>query len=218
MPGPVELSSVVAQTLREHIVSGVSKPGERLIETELAEQFGTSRGPIRDAFKELEQVGLVHTKPRRGTFVARFDTKDIFEIYTLRQALETTAVQLAASNNENTDSAAADLEATLAALSAAYKNGDRRTMSEADLAFHRLIVNLSGQRRLLEAWERVADQTLVLLGELSSHRPDIGLAISEHRRVAKFVTDNDADGASEALSAHLKRGCSSMITRRRSTT
>ena len=67
---PVDLGHAVTAAIRELIMTGAVDPGERLVETDLSERFGTSRGPVRDAFKELEQSGLVISVPRRGTFVA----------------------------------------------------------------------------------------------------------------------------------------------------
>ena len=74
---PVDLGHAVTAAIRELIMTGAVAPGDRLVETELSERFGTSRGPVRDAFKELEQSGLVVSVPRRGTFVATLTAADI---------------------------------------------------------------------------------------------------------------------------------------------
>ncbi len=195
-------------------MSGILAPGERLIETELADQFGTSRGPIRDAFKELENIGLVRVQPRRGTFVADFDETDIYEIYTLRLALETTAARLAAQNIAENSTTEKDLQQRLESLAAAHKIGDRRLIAKADIAFHRLILNLSGQRRLVDAWERVADQTVVVLSELSTHRPELQSA-SDHQQVAELIISGSGDRAAEVMTEHLERGRVSMLEKRR---
>ncbi len=84
----LSLAEQVAGTLREMFLNGDLKPGERLIETELAEQLQVSRGPVRDALKALQEEGVVHIEPRKGTFMAKLCYEDLNDIYLLRGAIE----------------------------------------------------------------------------------------------------------------------------------
>ena len=84
----VPLWESIAEFLRAAILSGELEPGSKLIETELAERFGTSRGPIREAIRELAREGLVTELPRRGTLVSTLTAHDLSEVYAVRQALE----------------------------------------------------------------------------------------------------------------------------------
>ena len=99
---PVKLDSyqplreVVCETLREAIISGVLRPGERLMEIQLAEELGVSRTPVREAIRKLELEGFVIMIPRRGTYVADLSIKDINEVFEVRSALDSLANGLAA--------------------------------------------------------------------------------------------------------------------------
>ena len=90
------LREVVSETLRQAIKDGVLKPGERLMEIQLADELGVSRTPIREAIRKLELEGFVVMVPRRGTYVADISLKDIAQVFEIRSALEELAAGLAA--------------------------------------------------------------------------------------------------------------------------
>lgn len=90
------LREVVSETLRKAIKDGVLKPGERLMEIQLAEELGVSRTPIREAIRKLELEGFVVMVPRRGTYVADISLKDIAQVFEIRSALEQLSAGLAA--------------------------------------------------------------------------------------------------------------------------
>jgi len=206
---PVDLGDAVTAAIRELIMTGAVSAGERLVETELSERFGTSRGPVRDAFKELERSGLVVSIPRRGTFVATMTAADIDEIYTLRLALEKLAIRTTA--EVATDEHVAEMRSAIDRLTAAQKTGDRRAGAEADIAIHRLIVQLAGHERLTEAWERLADQTLLLMAELMDLLLDVQHAAGEHDTLVDAIHARDPDAAQAALTEHLTAARAAMI-------
>ena len=196
-----DLGEAVTAAVREMILWGEVSPGERLVETELSAKFGTSRGPVRDAFKSLEEAGLVTAIPRRGTFVADMTDTDIDEIYTLRISLERLAVKRVAAQ-----ATAADLdafEAALEDLAAAQAAGDRRASAEADMRFHRLIMERAGHRRLRDAWERLAGQTLLLMSRLADIAPEVQAAAGDHRTIADAIASGDAETAQAVIEEHL---------------
>jgi DNA-binding GntR family transcriptional regulator len=206
---PVDLSHAVTAAVRELIMTGAVLPGERLVETELSERFGTSRGPVRDAFKELEQSGLVVSIPRRGTFVATLTASDIDEIYTLRLALERLAITTTAT--VATDEDIAEMRAAVDHFNHAQRTGDRRAGAEADIAIHRLIVRTAGHERLTEAWERLADQTLLLMAELMDLLLDVQHAAGDHDELVNAIAAKNAAGAEAALTDHLQAARQAMI-------
>lgn len=206
---PVDLSHAVSAAIRELIMTGAVEPGERLVETDLSERFGTSRGPVRDAFKELEQSGLVVSIPRRGTFVASMTAADMHEIYTLRLALEQLAIRTTAQIATDQDVAA--MRAAIDQLTEAQRTGDRRAGAEADIAIHRLIVRTAGHERLTEAWERLADQTLLLMAELMDLLLDVQHAAGDHHTLVNAIADHDAARAEAALTEHLQAASQAMI-------
>ena len=206
---PVDLGHAVSAALRELIMTGAAEPGERLVETELSERFGTSRGPVRDAFKELEKSGLVVSVPRRGTFVATLDATDIHEIYTLRLALERLAIRRTA--QIATDEDVAVMREAISRLTQAQRNGDRRGGAEADIAIHRSIVTTADHARLTQAWERLADQTLLLMAELMDLLADVQHAAGDHDTLVNAIAAKDPDAAELALTEHLLAASDAMI-------
>ncbi len=212
---PVDLGHAVTAAIRELIMTGAVAPGDRLVETELSERFGTSRGPVRDAFKELEQSGLVVSVPRRGTFVATLTAADIHEIYTLRLALEKLAIGTTATIATDHDIAA--MRAAVERLTEAQRTSDRRAGAEADIAIHRLIVRTAGHERLTEAWERLADQTLLLMAELMDLLLDVQHAAGDHDALVNAIADHDVAGAEAALTDHLLAASQAMIDNASST-
>ena len=205
---PVDLGHAVTAAIRELIMTGAVAPGDRLVETELSERFGTSRGPVRDAFKELEQSGLVVSVPRRGTFVATLTAADIHEIYTLRLALEKLAIVTTATIATDHDIAA--MRAAVERLTEAQRTSDRRAGAEADIAIHRLVVRTAGH-------ERLTDQTLLLMAELMDLLLDVQHAAGDHDALVNAIADHDVAGAEAALTDHLLAASQAMIDNASST-
>ncbi len=139
-----QLWEAISDQLRDEILDGRLGAGTRLVETELAERFGVSRGPIRDALAELARAGLAVDLPRRGTFVSSLTERDLEEVYVLRRAIEEAAIPFAIANATE-DDVAAMLE-VLAGAEAAYGKDDLAAAWEADMAFHRTLLSVVGQR------------------------------------------------------------------------
>lgn len=209
LPGALELGEAVTLAVREMILSGAVAPGERLVETELATRFGTSRGPVRDAFKELEKVGLVKAIPRRGTFVATMDAQAIDEVYTMRIALEGLAITRFAPRATNDE--VQGLRDAVDALAEAERGDDPLATSRADMALHRTIVIGAKHDRLHTAWEQVADQTMLILNKLALHRPDIQAAAGDHTVIVDAIAANSVKAAEKALHKHLSAAHQAML-------
>jgi DNA-binding GntR family transcriptional regulator len=209
--GSVVLSSAVAEALRELIFAGEFRPGDRLVEAQLADRFGTSRGPIRDAFADLTKLGLLTSIDRRGTFVASLSPDDVDEVYSLRSALESLALERAATSITPLD--LEGLATHLANLADAQEANDPFAVGAADMAFHRTIVSLARHRRLLDSWERLADQTRLLMQELSVVEPSIQSRTGDHGLILAALTERDGARAKRALVDHLASSRRSMIER-----
>jgi DNA-binding GntR family transcriptional regulator len=138
----------ICEALRSQILDGTFAPGERLVETTLAEQFGTSRGPVRSALKELERVGLIVTVPRRGTFVRTFTAHDIDEIVSLWRLISPFAVRRAVERCTPEDLA------RFKALSEDLPpKDDVEAMLDRGVQVHRAVFEMSAHSRLLEIYE-----------------------------------------------------------------
>lgn len=212
--GPIDradLGDAVAARLREQILNGALAPGSRLVETALAERFGTSRGPIRDAIARLAGTGLVTVNPRRGAYVTILSARDVEEVYSLRIALETHAARLAAGRGTTADWSAMAL--ALHELTRATASEDAGAAAVADMRFHRAIVQAAGQGRLVKAWESFADQTLLLLRELSHLGSRVQDTSGGHGAVLAALEDGDGSRAAAAILDHLSEARAIMLDR-----
>lgn len=198
------LSDHVAEELRQAILSERLKPGQRLVERQIAQAMQTSRGPVRDGLKQLESEGLVASHPHRGTFVARLTRWDAEEIYTLRLALETLAVEFAARD------AGADQLDTLDAIAdeiGVQVQGSYTPLdsTELDLKFHRTLCQVSGHKRVLQAWEAMSTQTQLLVLSHRKLQPERWREVGAdwHRQIVAALRARDVDLARKVLKKHL---------------
>ena len=197
-----QLWESVSDQLREEILDGTLPAGSRLVETELAERFGVSRGPVRDALQELARAGLAVDLPRRGTFVSSLTERDREEVYLIRQAIEAAAVRLTI---QRADAAAiGELFDAVAATEAAYGGEDLAAAWEADMAFHRLYCRLSGNARLLDLFDHLASQTVLLMRTTLEAHASLGWTppVQLHRRIAQAIKARDVERAVAAVDAH----------------
>ncbi len=151
------------QQLRELLVSGTYKPGDRLLEQRLSEQLGVSRTPIREALGRLQSDGLVQPAGR-GAVVAQLSTDEVRHLYRYRAALESLAAELAAERNARGEISPADIRRMLHARQAVQDAGERgaaKDIASTNLDFHRFIAELSGNPFLIEALGRVWDHIAV---------------------------------------------------------
>jgi DNA-binding GntR family transcriptional regulator len=200
-----ELSDRVVRTLRPAILSGELPRGMRLIEEEIAEKLGVSRGPVREALATLQLESLVTVQPRRGATVVGVTERDIRELYDLRLLLETHAAELAAANARPED---IDYLTGLSDRLAERARGARLdTLSPVDIVFHRHLFVMANQRRLRAAWERLAGMLEALLTITDSSRPhDV-----RHSYIVQALREQDQQLARDAMRLHLERAQAIMI-------
>lgn len=187
--------------LRERIVEMALQPGERIVERDIAEEFGTSRTPVHEAVLRLADEGLVEVVPRSGTFVARIPLAALEEANLVRHALETAIVERAAARAGAAD--AVHLRAILDAQAAATAASDYRAFHRADEAFHAALAALSGcpgvwtiVQQAKTQMDRYRQLTLPLEGRMAG-------VLDEHRAVVDAIAAGDAAGAVAAMRAHL---------------
>lgn len=192
----------VADRLRQRILAGDLEPGTRLTEMDLAAAFSVSRGPIREAIRQLASDGLVVELPRRGAIVSMLEGRDLIEVYAVREALEGAALGLVVARASDEDVGA------LAPILDAFEAPDRTYLERAqdDLAFHRALVRLSDNSRLIEMYEQMLRQTMLLLRAAATTRPDLRaeMPASIHRDVLSALSARDADAARSALERHYR--------------
>lgn len=203
-----DLWEVVAAGIRWAIITGELEPGLHLQEPLLAQKFGVSRVPVREALTQLEHEGLVRSEPRRGAFVVGFGVADVQEIYEMRQFIEVHAGRLAAECVTSDD--ITRLQRFIDQMSQAIQNGQSHSVAEPDIAFHREIIIISGRRRLLSAWEPIAGVVSTLLKITNLSHPDMAMALASHRAIVNALVDHDPTAAEAAIRRHLFNGETTM--------
>ena len=196
------LREVVCESLREAIRSGVLKPGERIMEIQLAEELGVSRTPVREAIRKLELEGYVVMMPRRGTYVASMSIRDINEIFEIRTALESLSNGLAA--DHITDDELEHLQRLLVIIGGYIKEGNIEKIVETDIEFHDLLYHAARNERLVGIISNLRDQ-LTRFRTLSMSYPGrLEETLAEHRLIVDAIASGDRKAASRAAERHME--------------
>ena len=187
--------------LHAAIVAGELSPGERLIEEELAERLGLSRGAVREAIVRLGHEGLAVRERNRGARVRRFTLEEAIEILEARAALESLAAGYAALRRRDTE--ARELEAIVDDMERLYEAGELLAISDRNGVLHRRILELSGHRVASDICARLHSQLVRFQFRtvLAPGRPQRSLA--EHRRIVAAIAARDRTGAEQAMRDHL---------------
>ena len=191
------LADAAAQTLREAIVKGKLKPGDRLIEHKLALQLAIGQPTLREALKELEYQGYVRKLASKGrTYVTKLSKEDFRKIHQVRMVLEVLAVELAAAHVNQT--ALRELEESMRKMEAAARDLDRTMFHAHDLTFHRAIWKLAGNEYLENALERLIFSlfAFVLLGQ---ELDDFLAAVEQHKEILEGLRTADPVRARNAF-------------------
>jgi DNA-binding GntR family transcriptional regulator len=197
---PRSLDVQAADILREQILTGAILPGARLLEVELAGQFSLSRGTIRSALQQLTYEGLVVQYPYRGCAVCSLSSQDAWELYTLRQALESLAARLAAA--AMTLHQAAALEAALQQIEAAVKQESWSEIASADFALHQAIIHCAGHQRLQQQYKIVEQQIRLYIISCNALQLDLNQIAAEHRHLVKAIISGDEELAEQVAKQH----------------
>lgn len=194
----------IVAALRRGIILGELPAGLHLEEPALAEKFGVSRIPIREALAHLSHEGLVRLEPRRGAFVIGVTPDDIHEIYEMRLLIEDHAIHQAVGRIRP-----ADLDHLLAIvdrMDRAVHQNQLEQAAEPDVQFHRQIVLLGGNRRLLAAWNPIGGLVGAILGIIYTSYYDMLGSVDSHRRIVDALGRSDAAAAGRELRSHLDSG------------
>lgn len=195
------LTSVVQQELERRIVQGELAPGDKLIEAALAESLGVSRGPVREAFRMLEEAGLVRQEKNRGVFVRHIPLDEALEIFDLRAMMdEAVGRQLAASI---TPERLRQLRARVEAMERAVKAGDADGYHLLNLEFHDALVSFTGNRKLIALYRRLINELSLFRRLNLADASLLPVSANEHRAIVKAIAAGDADAAGRAMRQHV---------------
>ena len=195
------LRDVVFNTLRQEILTGKLKPGERLMEIHLADKLGVSRTPIREAIRKLELEGLVIMIPRRGAEVAQITLKSLEDVMEVRRALDVLAIELACErmNQEEMESLIQAYEN----FSAAVKTKDTRKIASADVAFHDIIVQSTGNARLIQLVSNLSEQMYRYRFEYLKDATSHEMLQREHKEMYESILRKDKVSAADVVRKHI---------------
>ena len=190
----------IKDVLMQRIVDGEYEPGERIVELRIAEEFGVSQAPVREALRELESLRLVESEPFRGARVRAVRADEIAESYPVRAALEELAAKLAA---ERLAGAAAPLQAGIDAMRAAAVDGDLRAFVRHDVAFHRVFVEASANATLVEVWQSL-HVDLRTRFTLIQRLEDLAEVAESHVPIMRALDAGDAERAGRVVREHIE--------------
>ena len=195
------LRDVVFNTLRQAILTGDLKPGERLMEIHLANKLGVSRTPIREAIRKLELEGLVTMIPRRGAEVAQITEKSMNDVLEVRRAMDALSIELAC--ERITDEEIEALKVACNKFEEAVKTKDVKMIAQADVALHDIIVKATGNQRLVQLVYNLSEQMYRYRFEYIKDASQHERLIEEHRIIYDSIVKKDKVTASEAAKIHI---------------
>ena len=203
------LRDVVFNTLRQAFLRGELKPGERLMEIQLANKLGVSRTPIREAIRKLELEGLVLMIPRKGAEVAEITEKNLRDVLEVRGALEELAVRLACDRIdkegiENLKKAAKGFEAVL-------DSEDITKIAEADVAFHDIIYLATDNQRLIQLLNNLREQMYRYRVEYLKQKEWHPKLLAEHQDIIRAIENRERDKAASITSQHIDNQVEAVI-------
>jgi DNA-binding GntR family transcriptional regulator len=194
------LRDQIKDVIIERILDGSYAPGERIVEIRVAQEFGVSQAPVREALRELELLRLVVSEPFRGARVREVTPQELAEIYPVRAALEEVAARGAVAALEGRVDG---LEAELDGMRRAARAGDIQAFVDHDVAFHRQIVEASGNRTLQELWRSLHVDLRTTI-TLIKRAADLGDVAESHVPVMEALRSGDAERSATAVRDHIE--------------
>lgn len=195
------LRDVVFNTLRQAILRGELKPGERLMEIQLAKRLGVSRTPVREAIRKLELEGLVLMVPRKGAEVAEITRQDLEDVLEVRTALEELAVRNAC--DHITDEQLQELKKANLEFKRALEGADLIACTEADMRFHEIIYGATNNRRLMQMLNNLREQMYRYRLEYLKDKRTHKTLLEEHDAIRRALKKHDKNKAGNAIRVHI---------------
>ena len=206
---PVQIGRIESLVLRDRVmdaieaalVSGSLKPGDRVVEAEIAREAGISRGPVREAIQHLVADGILVNIPHRGTFVARWTVRDVAETYGLRALLESYAARLAMARMSPQE--LGRLEAIVTEMFRQAREGNASAVYELDLRFHQTLYELSGHGLLCRILGEMRRRIGMLVSFDATTTPDLVQYAQNHRMLFDALRAGDGDQTEHVFREHI---------------
>ncbi len=203
------LREVVFNTLRQAILKGELKPGEHLMEVELAEKLRVSRTPIREAMRKLEAEGFVVMEPRKGAEVANITESDLNDVLEVRIVLENMAIELAC--QRMTAEQMEELEAAGKVFQSKLEGKNLVALAQADEDFHECIYRAAGNRRLLQVLNNLREQIYRYRIEYLKEEDTREQLVEEHQEMTRAIRERDEEKAKRLSYEHLENQRNAII-------
>ena len=209
MDAYLPLRDVVFNTLREAILKGELKPGERLMELQLAAKLGVSRTPIREALRKLELEGLVNMVPRKGAEVADITEKSLRDVLEVRKALEELSVQLAC--EKITEEEIEELKRVAERFKDTLDDQDVTKIAEADVAFHDVIYTATDNQKLILLLNNLREQMYRYRVEYLKKEEAYPQLIAEHEELIDNISKRNKEEATRIMCEHIDNQVATVI-------
>ena len=200
---------LVQEELERLIMTGELSPGMRLNETDLAERFGTSRGPVREALRALEEVGLVRNEKNRGAFVREISVEEADEIYELREALEEIIGQRVARRAD--DALIGRLGELVDQMAAVASAGKAKEYAALNLRFHALLLDAAASGKLTETYRRLVRELHLFRMRALTDGGGLNASAPEHRAIVEAIASRDPVRAGGTLRQHVAASRARML-------
>jgi DNA-binding GntR family transcriptional regulator len=194
----------IRNAIREAIFAGELKPGDRIIETTWAKGLGVSQGPVREAIRDLEAMGLVETIPFKGSRVRSMTEKDIRDNYSVRICLESKSIRDAITmlSDEQLKEMTEQLYKILEEMDNCARDGDLLRFTSYDTAFHRTIILATGNEVLLRFWDQCNNRNWFTISAMKDSAVLKQLQ-HQHMRIFTAICNKNAEEATSTLEGHL---------------
>ncbi|MCL1805806.1 MAG: GntR family transcriptional regulator [Clostridiales bacterium] len=203
------LGEVVYVALREAIIKNQFKSGERLMETELADEMMVSRTPVREAVRKLQSEGYVVMLPRKGTYVSSLTIQDVNDVFEIRGALESMAAYHAAVRAA--DDEIAQIREFIETEAKLWDSSDLARTIESDIKFHSMLYRASQNKKIENLINDLREQTQRLRSSTLSRPGRLRFALDEHRQILAAIEARDPEAARDASIAHIERSREVML-------
>ncbi|CAG7572120.1 DNA-binding GntR family transcriptional regulator [Barrientosiimonas humi] len=195
--------------LRRAISTGELAPGTHLVETDLSERLGISRGTLREAMRQLQQEGIVSAGPRGRLSVRTLDAQEVIDLFAVRAALEALAAQTLSTADDN-DAALDRLRESVQTM-ADLTGVDLEQRIEADLAFHLELVRVTGNASLLHSWQSLEGAIRMSFMWAGHDKAAGNMRVDRHRAIVDAIADGDPEAARACVVEHMREAVANLV-------
>lgn len=202
-PPPASRREWVLRQLRTRITQGSLAAGDRLVERDISEELGISRGPVREAILLLEQEGMVVTHPYRGAVVSRVTSAEVVDVLVpVREVIERAAFAAAARTGD--DELLTRLEHLVRLMRDATSPLDADRLADLDLQFHETVIDASEQVQALQIWRLVQPRVRAYFVQDAGRHEDPSTVADQHQALVDALRTRDPQAVQERISEHVK--------------